>query len=247
MSFLDFCPQRDIPDGMRRTLRQEANFGCVICGNPLIQIHHIIPWSQNPQHNPKDMVVLCPNHHVKADRREYPEKYLRESKLNPHNTSVVVDAFFIGTDNLTVSVASNKFVNISRILVVDDFDLISVTKEDRFPQLNVNFFDEYGRWAAIILENQWYADRKCMWDIDYKPKHLILRCQPRRISLEVEISEDVVFIRGHLYFNGVRIEATRDDLFLGERSMIHMRGCVVEGAGLQAGGTAIALSSGKRP
>lgn len=232
---------------MRRALRQEANFGCAICGNPLIQIHHIIPWSQNPQHNPSDMIVLCPNHHAKADAREYPEKYLRECKLNPHNICVITDAFFVGTENLTVSIASNKFVNISRILVVDDFDIISITKESQCPQLNVNFFDEFGRWAAIILDNQWYVDRSYVWDIDYKPKHLILRWGPRKISLEVEISDDVVFIRGNLYFNGCRIEATQEDLFLGGRSAIQMRGCIAEGAGLDAGGTAIALSTGRIP
>ena len=232
---------------MRRALRQEANFGCVICGNPLVQIHHIIPWSQNPQHNPADMIALCPNHHAKADAREYPEKHLRECKLSPHNTGVVTDAFFVGTDKLTVSIASNKFVNMSRILAVDDFDIISITKEGQCPQLNVNFFDEFGRWAAIILDNQWYVDRRCVWDIDYKPKHLVLRSKPRKISLEVEISDDVVFIRGNLYFNGYKIKATQEDLFLGGRSMIQMRGCTAEGGGFEASGTAIALSTGGIP
>lgn len=194
-----------------------------------------------------DMIALCPNHHARADAREYPEEYLRECKLNPHNISVVNDAFFVGTENLTVSIASNRFVNMSRILVVDDFDIISLTKEGHCPQLSVNFFDEFGRWAAIILDNQWYVDRSCVWDIDYKPKHLILRSRPRKISLEVEISDDVIFIRGNLYYNGCRIEATQEDLFLGERRMIQMRGCITEGVGLGAGGTAIALSTGRPP
>jgi hypothetical protein len=193
------------------------------------------------------MIVLCPNHHAKADAGEYPKEYLRECKLNPHNIRVVTDAFFVGTENLTVSIAGNKFVNISRILVVDDFDIISITKEGQCPKLNVNFFDEFGRWVAIILDNQWYVDRNYMWDIEYKPKHLILRLGPRKISLEVEISDDVVFIRGNLYFNGFRIEATQEDLFLGGRSMIQMRGCSIEGAGVDAGGTAIALSTGRIP
>jgi hypothetical protein len=86
-----------------------------------------------------------------------------------------------------------------------------------------------------------------VWDIDYKPKHLILRWKPRKISLEVEISDDIVFIRGNLYFNRCRIEATQEDLFLGGRNMIQMRGCTAEGGGLEASGTAIALSTGRIP
>jgi hypothetical protein len=209
-------------------------------------MHHIIPWSQNPQHNPRDMIALCPNHHERADAKEYPDEYLRECKLNPHNTSVVTDAFFVGTENLTVSIASNRFTNIPRILVVDDFDIISLTKEDQCPQLNVNFFDEYDRWVANILENQWCVERKCVWDIEYKPKHLILRSRPRKISFEVKISDDVVFIYGDLFFNSYKIEATEEDLFLDGRS-IQMRGCMAEGVGLDTDAMGMNLSTGRTP
>jgi hypothetical protein len=155
---------------------------------------------------------------------EYDETDLREYKKSPHNHTVVSDAFAIYTKDLTVSMASNKFVNTPRVLVIDDFDIISVTKENRYPQLDVNFFDKLDRWIAIIQQNQWYVDRRLVWDITYRPRHLTLRCKPRQISLDVKIVNDIVFIRGDLYFNGQKIEATKDDLFLGGRRSLVIRG-----------------------
>jgi len=173
---------------------------------------------------------------------EYDEAYLFELKRSPHNLIVVNDAFFIGTEDITVSLASNRFVNTPRILTVDEFDIISVTKEDRYPQLDVNFFDEFDRWIAIIEQNQWYVDRRLVWDVEYRPRHLTLRCEPRRISFDIRIVDDVIFIRGDLYFNGYRIEATEDDLFLGGRSVITMRGCTSVNA--SAG---IGITTGRPP
>jgi hypothetical protein len=194
--------ERDIPEPIRRALRQEVNFGCAICGCPLLEMHHIIPWRQTHQHNPSDIIALCPTHAHRADMGEYDENYLRELKKSPHNQTMVKDAFAVQTKNLTVSIASNKFVNTSRVLVVDDFDIISVTKESLYPQFDVNFFDKFGRWIAIIYQNQWYVDRRLVWDIKYIPRHLTLKCEPRQISLDLKIVRNVVFIRGNLFFNG---------------------------------------------
>lgn len=161
---------------------------------------------------------------------EYDETDLREYKKSPHNQTMVSDAFAIQTKDLTVSIASNKYVDTPRVLVIDDFDIISVTRENQFPQLDVNFFDKLDRWVAIIQENQWYVDRRLVWDITYRPRHLTLRCKPRQISLDVKIVNGIVFIRGDLYFNGQKVEATNDDLFLGGRSGLVMRGCMAVNA-----------------
>jgi hypothetical protein len=191
------------------------------------------------------MIVLCPNHHERADMREYPREYLYECKRRPHNVSVVADAFFTGAQRLTVSIASNRFTNISRILTVDDFDIISVTKEGSCPLLNVNFFDERGNWPAIIEQNHWYVDRRLVWDVEYRPRHLILRLSPRRISLDVEIVNDVVFVKGDLYHNGYRIEATQNDMYLGGRA-IQMRGCVAESEDFSETANGLSISTRHR-
>ena len=159
---------RYIPAGIRRILRQEVNFGCAICGCPVIIIHHIIPWAQTHKHNPKDMIALCPTCAHRADNNEYTDEYLREMKKSPHNTTTVEDAFTVQTQELSVSLAGNIFTNIPRILVVDDFDIISLSKDGEFPKINVNFFDKLNRWIGIIYENEWVVDTKYVWDVEYR-------------------------------------------------------------------------------
>lgn len=171
---------------------------------------------------------------------EYDDAYLRELKKAPHNLTMISDAFTVQSEDLTASIASNRFINTPRILVVDDFDIISVTKENQYPLLDVNFFDKYGRWIAIINQNQWYVDRKLIWDMEYKPKHLVIRCKPREISLDVKVTDDIVFIKGDLFFNGYKIEATDNDLYLGGKSAITLHGCT-----MHSGAVGISIQTGR--
>jgi hypothetical protein len=57
---------REPPAAVKRQLRQEAAFGCCICGHPIYQYHHIRPFEPNHHHDPDDMMLLCPNHHHEA-------------------------------------------------------------------------------------------------------------------------------------------------------------------------------------
>ncbi|MBU5337278.1 hypothetical protein [Intestinibacter bartlettii] len=50
-----------IPNPLKRELRQEAHFGCVNCGNPIIEYHHITPWSEVKEHTKGDTI------NIKAD------------------------------------------------------------------------------------------------------------------------------------------------------------------------------------
>jgi hypothetical protein len=136
-------------------------------------------------------------------------------------------------------------------LTVDNFDIISLSREGDYPLLNLNLFDEFDNWVAVVEENQWFVDRNRMWDIEYVPKHLILRYAPRKIALDVEITGDAILIKGNLFFNGYSIQATGDDLFLGGKSQIQVRGGAFIGRRpLNTGHNspvAFSLNSGKPP
>jgi len=239
MSSSILCPQRAIPNPIRRILRQEVNFGCAICGNPLLEMHHIVPWSQTHQNNPSDMIALCPTDHTKADKGVYPDDYLREYKKSPHNRIITneKEVFFIPTEDLILSLGGIEIINTPRVLVIDNFDIISVTKEERYPQFEINFFDKFNNWIAIIQQNQWYVDTRFVWDIIYRPKHLALKCRPKDISLDIEIVDDVVSIQGDLFLNSLKLKITKNKLLFGGNSIQGRRieNCIV----------ALEISSGK--
>lgn len=58
---------RHIPSDVKRELRQESYFGFAYCGIPVIDYHHIIPYSKKEHNNSEDMIAFCPNHHRVAD------------------------------------------------------------------------------------------------------------------------------------------------------------------------------------
>jgi hypothetical protein len=52
-----------IPSDIKRKVRQRCGFGCVICGLPLYEYDHLVPWSEVETHEADNLVLLCDRHH----------------------------------------------------------------------------------------------------------------------------------------------------------------------------------------
>lgn len=85
---------RSPPAEVRRILRQEANFGCAYCGTPLIQYHHIIPYSEEEHQNPDHMIALSPTCHSEADAGTIKRVKLYDLKTNPEISDRVDHEFY---------------------------------------------------------------------------------------------------------------------------------------------------------
>src|SRR5215213_8099162 len=78
--------RRRRPAEATRLLRQEAGYGCCACGHPILQYHHIVPYTDDdPHYRPQDMMVLCPNCHDRATQGVLDERSQRHLKAHPHN------------------------------------------------------------------------------------------------------------------------------------------------------------------
>ncbi len=63
--------------------------------------------------------------------------------------------FFIENADLVVNIGSTIFVNAHRIFVVNDFDILSVNRdENNNINLNVSFFDATNKFVGSILDNE---------------------------------------------------------------------------------------------
>ena len=52
---------RTIPEPIKRQIRQDSGFGCVICGLGIIQYEHVDPEFHLAKiHDPSKMTLLCP-------------------------------------------------------------------------------------------------------------------------------------------------------------------------------------------
>ena len=213
---------RNIPQPIQKQLRREANFGCALCGCPIIEYAHIIPYRNIQAYLPENIVALCPNHYTNFNRGEFSDSYLRDAKNNPHNKTYIKDAFFIDLQDIAVNVGKSKFINTSRILAVNDFDIISIKREDeRYILLDINFFDKLNNLIAVVYENSWTAEKttSAVWEIVYKPYHLVIRNTSRNLFFESKIENEELFITANMYYNAIPLSITNDGIWISENEM----------------------------
>jgi hypothetical protein len=126
---------RKIPRQIEKELYQEANSQCMACGLDevcVLTVHHIIPYSKNPLHNPENMLVLCANCHAKADRGEISREELYDYKrrvrtniikfpkpnFSKNTISVVGNENVTAAGNIHVNIKMTKGKNSSRPIII---------------------------------------------------------------------------------------------------------------------------------
>jgi 5-methylcytosine-specific restriction endonuclease McrA len=55
-----------IPEGVKREVRQRCGFGCVICGLPIYEYDHLVPYAQVLSHNTR--ISSCFAHNIRPRR-----------------------------------------------------------------------------------------------------------------------------------------------------------------------------------
>ncbi len=72
--------RRSIPQDVRREVLTEAGYRCAVptCRTILlIDLHHIIPVSEDGDNSPDNLIALCPNCHALHHRKEIPQEAVR--------------------------------------------------------------------------------------------------------------------------------------------------------------------------
>lgn len=202
----------------------------------------MIPFSSTGGFIPENMIAICPNHSLKFLRHELTSTQLSDSKVNPHNRVKANNSFAISSEELTVNMGKSRFIDTCRVLSVDDFDLITIKKENNLSLvLDIKFFDIQNNLIAVVSENSWTTDKSQVWNIDYKPHHLKIHNLPKRISFEAKIESDEIYISAEMYYNGVAVKVTKEQILVGGID----EGVEIKGTTLKNYHTAINLQTNK--
>jgi len=121
---------------VQREVRQRCGFGCVLCGMPLYEYHHMTPYRETQEHRADDITLLCDKHHKEATNGLLTSEQVATANANPfnvqHNVSSPYGLHFQG-DESHVVIGGNLFSgivrdkeNVGRVIAisVDDIDLI---------------------------------------------------------------------------------------------------------------------------
>src|SRR5919198_192427 len=231
-------PETTIPLQTQKQLRKETLYGCAICGCPILEYAQIIPYSNVQVFLPENMVSLCTFHHLQyKNGDELSESSLRGAKNNPYNKIHEDDAFIMHSQYISVNIGKCKFVNTSRILVIDDFDIISIKREgEKYILLDVNFFDKLNNLIAIVSENSWTAEKSNDWNVSYKSRHLIIQNQSRNIIFEAKMGIDsitnenqITITADGMYYNRSPIRITENEILIDNKEVaLDLKGTVLK-------------------
>ena len=211
----------------KRIVRQEAFFGCSICGNPLLEYAHIIPYEVSQDNRPDNLVALCPNHHTEYDLDGFSIAQIRQYKLNPFNKGRdIKKTFNIAGFVPIIEAGTNICRNTPVLLSIDGKNIVTLHKEDNQLIFNALFYNRNNDLIAYIRNNEWCAVNKKVWDIVYRTvtRNLTIKTKPRDIVLSLRISSGIVHFSGRLYYNGFKVVISRNQMTVGNNSCF-MRGC----------------------
>jgi len=211
----------------KRIVRQVAFFGCVICGNPLIEYAHIIPYEKSHNNEPENLVALCPNNHTEYDLGAFSEAEIRNYKANPFNRGRdIKKTFNILGSTPVIEAGTNICNNTPVLLVIDDKNIVTLQKENNQLTLNALFYDSSDKLVAYIKNNEWCALNNKAWDITYQTiaKNLTIRTKSRDILLKLKISKGVVHFSGRLYYHGYKVIISPNRIAVGN-NVCFLYGC----------------------
>jgi len=206
---------RDIPEPIKRQLRQEAGFGCGICGNPVYEYHHIVDWAIAKSHNPMHMMVLCPNHHHAASVGALSEQAQRRWKERPLNITngYVEGILFIKEPGVAIRVGSMDLVGRGFKIAVDGTPLLALDQDsDGRLQLSLDLYDASDSLLLTIKKNEWTAGDPMPWDFEFDYRRFCLRQKRGSITLSVNARQMPALLQGILYRKGQMIEMNSEML-----------------------------------
>jgi HNH endonuclease len=238
-----------IPAPIKRQVRQRCGFGCVICGLPLYEYDHLVPWSEVEEHDPDNIVLLCDQHHREKTNGLLPIEQVLAANEAPANLATGVstpyDLHYDG-NSCEAMIGSNihEWPKIHDGLLtipvlIDDTPIIMFRVEDEHLLLTVQLFDEENALIVQVVDNELVFSAE-EWDVEFQGRTLIVRSTPRNIFVRITFEPPgrVTIDRARIWRNGIAMEIHPDRIIAGSGTTM-MRNRAVN--------CVLGISSGKVP
>jgi hypothetical protein len=218
-------PRPPIPGPVKRAVRQECAFGCVICGLPLYEYDHIVPYAEVEEHQVANLVLLCDLHHREKTNGLLPVEDVRAAREHPANAQTGESAGYTlhySHDSCEANIASNVYVTpqlaeraLTAPLIVDDTPIVMFRMQDGHLLLTVRLFDAINELLVQIVDNEliYSVDP---WDVEFQGLTLTVRAGQGDIFVRMTFDPPsrVQIDRGHIWRNGVEMTLWPDRMLV---------------------------------
>lgn len=209
---------RNIPLPLQRKIRQRCGFGCVICGFPLYEYHHIERWADVHEHSEDNITLLCDPHHRQAGSGLLPKSKIIQANKFPHNNrygrSSEFPLFYAG-DSVTCIMGNNPFdfpQNDSKKsvfmvpLMIHGIPIISFVSENGNLLLNLILFDSSNNVVLKIVNNHLFYSIS-PWDIQFVGRTLTIREKLRKLLIKITFNppDAIVIDEGRIVHKNIEV------------------------------------------
>lgn len=181
---------RDIPEAVKRAVRQNCDFGCIFCGLWIYQYEHIDPeFKDAREHNPNNICLLCPTHHQKVTSGRLTKQQVKDFYSHPK-------ALERGYANDYLSLNRKFYVTLGRIFYTATGKLLEINGQTLFElneptdtepmKLNCKIFDDEQNLILEVKKNEFIGLSK-NWDIEQSGSRTIFRKKSRKICLQINL------------------------------------------------------------
>jgi hypothetical protein len=175
-----FGLSRNIPDPIKREVRQRCGFGCVVCGAAIYQYEHVEPlFSDAETHDPNCIALLCGSCHDRATRGILSKETIKLQAKNPKclEQGFSFGPFDLGQTPPEIIFGTLKAKNIGTLIKIYGDEILSIVppEQEGSPFL-INAFlnDRNGNLIFGIKNNEWItpADN---WDVEVIGQRITIR------------------------------------------------------------------------
>lgn len=220
---------RYIGADVRRQIRRNSRFGCVLCRSAVYEYEHIDPeWSDAHEHDPDNMCLLCGGCHSKVSKKRISKQTVAEAYAEIQHSDSVERPFeelALFNTRLLVRLGTAIFESPQCLIRVDGTELLTITPPEdgaAFPTLNGIFCDSDGAEIFRINENIWEGPLNA-WDIVIEGRRATIKTGQGEVALEFIVNppSELHITQLNMVFSGCHIVCDENNLYVGRISEGH--------------------------
>lgn len=186
--------RRYIEEPIRKQIREDAGYGCVVCGTLFCDYEHIEPeFHDAEQHDPERMTLLCESCHGKVTGKRKSKRRVWEAKADPYCKKHNLIREEIDPSVMpTIQIGTSHFNDVEIILSLHGKPLVWLeppTQKGEPFLVSAIFYDNKGKYVASINRNQ-FTSVLGSHDVWGKGTRIEIRPQKGVVGLTLNIEGD---------------------------------------------------------
>jgi hypothetical protein len=191
---------RNIPEPIKREVRQRSKFGCVHCRCAIYEYEHIEPeFNDAKQHESDNICLLCAHCHGKVTKGILSKKTVRNDYLAVQSSKIVkppFDDFDLNTNQIKVVLGSSIFHGAKTLIMMDNKVALAIEPPEQgvnFPTLSGFFTDETGKEIFRIEKNEW-SGTSTGWDMTVVGGTITIKLKDKKVALKLRVEPPTTII-----------------------------------------------------